>query len=426
MKQQIIQAVIAFYCLLIRLYPRHFRDEFAEEMTAVFSEAISEAAQTTGLNLLLFCWRELRDYPFSLLRQHWRNMEANPMSTTRKRIYYLLAFIILGIVWRMYFGLLWGYSPDSNFGLFTLLIAYLPFILALPTVIICWLLGTTVASVTGRINHNVWLAIGLLALVALFLPPSIFGDQAEVITLIVQFWVAIANIALLLYSGVTHYTGGQLAGETKSLNWLVNNTAVIPLALCLLLLLKVLHKWYWLLIWDSTYDPIDFLWMVFLMPAVLFASIFLSIALPDRIKWAGFSYLLLMPALIIGVFVLAQQVDFRQLTAQRAARVSQALENYYDQEGEYPPNLQRLIPRYILSLAEPVIMNGQAWCYDGGANYYRLGYVYREHWSDPRLSGRLHQMKGELPELGGLCEAEVAALQAQHPDYAYTYWTDNE
>jgi hypothetical protein len=71
-------------------------------------------------------------------------------------------------------------------------------------------------------------------------------------------------------------------------------------------------------------------------------------------------------------------------------------------------------------------MNGQAWCYDGGANYYRLGYVYREHWSDPRLSGRLHQLKGELPELGGLCEAEVAALQAQHPDYAYTYWTDNE
>jgi hypothetical protein len=426
MKQQIVHAVVAFYRLLIRLYPRHFRDEFAEEMTAVFSEAITEAAQTTGLNLLLFCWRELRDYPFSLLRQHWRNLEASPMSTTRKRICYLLAFIILGIVWRLYAGLLLGFSPSHNGGLLTLLTAYLPFILALPIIVICWLLSVTVASVISRINPNIWLAVGLLALVALFVPASVFGDQADLMTLIVQFWVAIVSIAPILYLGLTRYRGGQVADETGLKNGGGNRTAVIPLALSLLLLLKVLHKLYWLLIWDSTYDPLDFLWLIFILPAVLFAGISLAFALPDRTKWAGFSYLLLMLALIMGVFALTQQVDFRQLTQARAERVSQAIEAYYNQEERYPQTLRQLTPRYILSVAEPVIIYGQEWCYDGGADYYRLGYVYREHWSDPRLSGRLHQTKGELPELSGLCEAEVAALQAQHPDYAYTYWTDNE
>jgi hypothetical protein len=426
MKPNLVHAFTLLYRLLLRLYPRPFREEFAEEMTAVFSEAIAEAAQTTRLNLLLFCWRELHDYPFSLLRQYWQNMETKPMATMKKRLLYLLALIILGIVWRLYAGLLIGFSPDHNGSLLTLLTAYLPFVLALPIVVICWLFSVTVASVVSRISPTVWLAVGLLALAALFLPASAFGDQADVMTLIVQFWLAIVSIAPLLYLGLTRYREGRVAGETESQNAGGNRTAVIPLALSLLLLLKVLHKLYWLLIWDSTYDPFDFLWLIFILPAVLFAGISLSFALPDRTKWAGFSYLLLMLALIMGVFTLTQQADFRQLTQTRAERVSQALAAYHNQVGHYPQDLQQLTPRYIFSLAEPVIIYGQAWCYDGSMDYYRLGYVYREHWSDLRLSGKLYKAAGDVSHLQPLCLAEVTALQDQNPESRYEYWAGNE
>jgi hypothetical protein len=302
----------------------------------------------------------------------------------------------------------------------------LPFVLALPIVVICWLFSVTVASVVSRISPTVWLAVGLLALAALFLPASAFGDQADVMTLIVQFWLAIVSIAPLLYLGLTRYREGRVAGETESQNAGGNRTAVIPLALSLLLLLKLLHKLYWLLIWDSTYDPFDFLWLIFILPAVLFAGISLSFALPDRTKWAGFSYLLLMLALIMGVFTLTQQADFRQLTQTRAERVSQALAAYHNQVGHYPQDLQQLTPRYIFSLAEPVIIYGQAWCYDGSMDYYRLGYVYREHWSDLRLSGKLYKAAGDVSHLQPLCLAEVTALQDQNPESRYEYWAGNE
>lgn len=427
MKPNLIRSFTLLYRLLLRLYPRQFREEFGEEMTAVFTDAIAEAAQSTGLNLLLFCWRELRDYPFSLLRQHWQNRETKPMSTIIKRLLTLLAFIILGILWWPFDGLLFGFFPmDHNAGgLLKLLTVYLPFILA-AIVVICWLFSAPLTSVISRISPTVWLAVGLFVWVTLFLPASIFGDQAAVLTLIVQFWVAIASMALLLYSGVTRYGRAQVTGETELQNEGGSRTAVITLTLSLLLLLKLFHKFYWLLIWDSTDDGLGLLWLIFLLPAILFVGILLSIVLPDGIKRVGFSYILLMLALMIGVFAFAQKVDYRHLTAQRAERISQAVENYYDQEGAYPPNLQRLVPRYILALPEPVVISGQQWCYDGGADYFRLGYVYRENWSDPRLSGKLSGTVGNVSELQPLCLKEVATIQAQNPQYPYEYWIENE
>jgi len=58
------------YARFIRLYPRHFRDEFGEEMMAVFSEAVTEAAEGGIIPLATVCLRELRDLPLSLVRQH--------------------------------------------------------------------------------------------------------------------------------------------------------------------------------------------------------------------------------------------------------------------------------------------------------------------------------------------------------------------
>ena len=151
---------------------------------------------------------------------------------------------------------------------------------------------------------------------------------------------------------------------------------------------------------------------------VFFAGFMLIITLPDRAKVAGYFYLLIMPALLIAVSTFGQGVDFRQLTEERAAQVSGALESYYSQNGRYPQELRQLTPRHMLSLPEPVILFGQEWCYDGGGQDYALGYVTRDHWSDPRLYGRVNSSTGgEGNEPERICVEEIAALIARAPRY---------
>jgi hypothetical protein len=144
--------------------------------------------------------------------------------------------------------------------------------------------------------------------------------------------------------------------------------------------------------------------------AALFCGGLLAFTLPGRTKWAGL-YALLIPALMIAVSARAQAVDYRRLTEERAAQVSHAVEAYYAREGRYPQNLRQLTPRYLLSLPGPIIMNGQGWCYDGGDGYYRLGYLDREHWSSPILIPRAYRTGGQVPDLPGICDEQITALQ---------------
>lgn len=173
-----------------------------------------------------------------------------------------------------------------------------------------------------------------------------------------------------------------------------------------------------------SYDSRGYLLLTVPLAASLLSGVVVSIALSGRMKLAGFVYPLLVFALMVGVSARAQGVDFRRLTQARAERVRQAVEAYRAREGRYPQDLRQLTPRHALWLPGPVIIYGQGWCYDGGEDYYRLGYVYRKHWSDPRLIGRVYRTKGDVPDLPGVCEQAVAALQERYPDYPYEYWTD--
>jgi hypothetical protein len=60
------------YALIVRLYPRAFRAEFADEMHAVFAAAVADAAEGGRMVLLGLFWRELRDYPGNLCVAHWQ------------------------------------------------------------------------------------------------------------------------------------------------------------------------------------------------------------------------------------------------------------------------------------------------------------------------------------------------------------------
>ncbi len=124
---------------------------------------------------------------------------------------------------------------------------------------------------------------------------------------------------------------------------------------------------------------------------------------------------------MISVSSLAQRVDFREVTDRRAERTVRAIERFYAREGRYPTALSELAPSYLLSIPEPMIIYGQDWCYDSGQAYYRLGYIDRAHWSDPRLIGRVYKSAGETPGSGQMCMEEFNTIQSRDPDFPYTY-----
>lgn len=62
--------ITTFYGLLLRLYPRSFREAYGEEMQAVYADSLHEARRSGGLALGAFALREIFDLPASLAREH--------------------------------------------------------------------------------------------------------------------------------------------------------------------------------------------------------------------------------------------------------------------------------------------------------------------------------------------------------------------
>jgi hypothetical protein len=285
------------------------------------------------------------------------------------------------------------------------------------TLAIVLLFVSAMALAARRVSHGVWILATLLILPGLSLPASVVNNiftasPEPPFGLLLMPSAALLIAALLLYSGLNSYKEWQHASAVadrgaQAQRQQAGRAAAVVLVLGALLLAKILHHLYWFTVWDNTYDSLGYLLLLAPVPAALLSGVTLSITLSGRMKWTGFLYSLLIPGLMIAVSARAQGVDFRQLTEERAERVTQAIESYYAREGCYPQDLRQLTPRHALSLPGPVIIYGQDWCYDGGDDYYRLGYVDREHWSDPRLIGRIYRTKGDVPDLHGMCEEEV-------------------
>jgi hypothetical protein len=307
-----------------------------------------------------------------------------------------------------------------------------PLISCLIVIPIVVLFVSGLALAARRASHSVWICAGLLNLAGLFLPASLFvmlpgplgeplsSTQAMMLLLILS--MALVTAALLLNSGLNllnewRDTGALESGGSQARRKYVGKIALLVLALGSLLLAKTLHNLYWFMVWDTTGDSLEYFWLAIPVPAVLLCGVVLSIVLPGRTKLVGFLYSLLIPVLMIGVSACALRVDFRQLTEERAGRVSQAIEAYYDREGRYPQDLRELTPLYTLSFPGPVIIYGQYWCYDGGEDYYRLGYLDREHWSSPILFGRVYSAKGHSPLKVDVCQPAIDTYREQHPDW---------
>lgn len=225
--------------------------------------------------------------------------------------------------------------------------------------------------------------------------------------------VAIVISGLLIHTALTPYRPRTIS-EPQAQPKTAPRYALIA---AVLLIGAVFFALYWLMVWDSTYDPIGVIWLVGLVLIAVITGILLAIIPAGRPRIAGLLFAIVVPACLIFATTKAQDTGFRVLTVERAERVSLALESYHDRHGRYPESLEQLVPGYLLFVPPPVVIFGQAWCYDAGGDFYRLGYVDREHWSDPRLLGRLYKTTGQIRAEPALCAAEISDLMAHYPDY---------
>lgn len=301
------------------------------------------------------------------------------------------------------------------------------------------LLGLFLIWIARRWKPAHSILAGMVVLVSLFIPATVYAkifppNGAEpyqtnlAFTLFLIASVAIITAGLLLSSGWNFYKerGPALSAKIGVLqpNRLLAIQPAFILLLGIIIAIKALEGIYWATVWDNTTDPLGFFWLFTPILAAILAGGLLSTFLTGRMKIAGLTFTVIAPVLLIVVSASAQRVDNHALTKARAERVAQAIETYRARVGYYPQNLSQLSPWFIFPLPEPVIIFGQHWCYDGSDNYYRLGYIDRQHWSDPRLIGRIHKTAGVLPDLAPICTQEAAALEARDPSYLYSYWKE--
>jgi hypothetical protein len=337
----------------------------------------------------------------------------------KPRWFYLIAFLGLLVLGWYLITFLFGWSPESG-------------LLILRTVALAgavWLTGAALVRAGRRSTASVWLFCGVLLLAALILIPPVFHehepnpvrllDIALAGFLLTQLLpcLALVMVAMLLHTGLNPRSATEPAGVRSEETQKTGRIAAISLALSGLVLAGGLYHFYWLFVWDSTYDALDVLFLLIPILTILLSATLLAELLVGRQKLAALVYVILIPALVILVFRSAKQVNYRDLTEARAERISQALASYRNSQGRYPETLAQLVPRTILSIPDPVILYGQKWCYQGTTDFYQLGFVDREHWSSPELFATVYKTLGPAEGSSDLCEAEIMVLKERYPDF---------
>ena len=98
-------------------------------------------------------------------------------------------------------------------------------------------------------------------------------------------------------------------------------------------------------------------------------------------------------------------------TERRAASIERAIQRFRARNDSYPASLNELTPGYLLYLPNPFIIPGQDWCYQGGPDYYRLGFVTRKFFSAP-ASVQVFASSGQPSNPDWPCETEAARYPA--------------
>jgi hypothetical protein len=159
------------------------------------------------------------------------------------------------------------------------------------------------------------------------------------------------------------------------------------------------------------------------LAAGIIGGILLWIALgsqPVGAQRLGPVFLILAPGIVMLAYILGGLVDPLAVTESRAQRVSTLIESYRQEAGQYPPDLAALTPAYASWIPGPLTGRGQVWCYQSGADYYRLGYALFQRYYDwhdgtpfyqPYYAIQVPASAGQLPAGAWMCDSELEKLK---------------
>jgi hypothetical protein len=224
--------------------------------------------------------------------------------------------------------------------------------------------------------------------------------------------MTISAMAMLIASALH---ASSPAGESKPV---LRMPAFGRLLLVVILLGGLLYVSWWLDLWDQIDDGIRILIMLLVSAIVsLSVGMVMERTLTGPYRWAGVLFSIMMVTVIylgvMGVLKNSSGITNLTVTEQRAARIQQAIENHKQKRGQYPLSLAQLVPGELWRIPLPMIIPQQNWCYEAGPDHYRLGAVYREHWSSPYLSVRVYASAGNVPQQNWECDEKLAEMMSQ-------------
>lgn len=266
------------------------------------------------------------------------------------------------------------------------------------------------ALLAGRSRLG-WLSlISLLCVGALAL---LTGGSVLILPLDLPAWLSVTlNIATAAALLAAHFLPAALL--YTALQDKLSPKQGWRLALMLILAGGSLYMTYWDGVWSSAHarafeDHLPFI--PFMLN--LAAGAWLALRLKGWRRIASPAYVIVYTAAAVLALIWGWRVSAFELTARRAERVDAALQEYYQAYGAYPQELSELTPRFLLYLPPPVVVRRGGWCYQGGGESYRLGYVSGKFtYFEREFFAETYAQAGEPPPGGWNCDEMVTIFAA--------------
>jgi hypothetical protein len=234
-------------------------------------------------------------------------------------------------------------------------------------------------------------------------PEGLYGS-VFIGSLLVWPVVAVVLVARLVHTSIA-------AGQPSS--W---PATMIRLALAVFLLLVIGDLIVMETVWVQAEDSLS------VIPVVVFTA---AVASAMLLAWAVTGWCRLGALVLALLVMLTASSAFErgfwtsptELTEARAEKIARAIQRYYERQGHYPSRLANLVPLYLLHVPQPMIFRNQTWCYEGGDDYYRLGYVHQPAFGVPPeyIAIRLHAAVGEPPGSSWPCDEELESAKSKAP-----------
>jgi hypothetical protein len=150
----------------------------------------------------------------------------------------------------------------------------------------------------------------------------------------------------------------------------------------------------------------------------LIAGVMLFLALRGWRRLAGPAFVVFLTSTTTIALILGWNVSAFKLTDTRAAQIDAAIAHYHQVNGRFPSSLGQLTPRYLLYLRPPVVVRNAGWCYQGGPDYYRLGYVSGEFtYTAASFVAETYSQAGNPPSESWNCDEWVVKLNSGGLNY---------